>query len=189
MSVYRELDHMIGHRTQFAFKGKREHLATVNRPNIAHPGQQFKIVIPQGSANHVIEPDILKITFDLHLASTDKARTVVNNVGRILVKKVLMLGAKDIDVINNSYIYDACKDPNLSAKEHEEKLPLGFDFFKHLIYPYDFEEDLLVTIELNSAKVVILCMGDTNAICKISDIILEYDAIFDDPYAKNKRGV
>ena len=30
---------------------------------------------------------------------------------------------------------------------------------------------------------MILCAGDTNAIYKISDIILEYDAIFDDSYA------
>ena len=30
---------------------------------------------------------------------------------------------------------------------------------------------------------MILCTGDTNALYKISDIILEYDAIFDNPYA------
>ena len=34
MSVYRELDSMVEHRTQFAFKGKREHVAMVNIPNI-----------------------------------------------------------------------------------------------------------------------------------------------------------
>ena len=34
---------------------------------------------------------------------------------------------------------------------------------------------------------MILCTGDTNAIYKISDIILEYDAIFDDPYATSIR--
>ena len=42
---------------------------------------------------------------------------------------------------------------------------------------------MAITIELNSAKEVILCTGDTNAIYKIPDTILEYDAIFDDPYA------
>ena len=87
MSVYGELDPMVEHRTQFAFKGKREHFATVNTPNIAYPGQQFKIIIPQGSADHVIVPDTIKITFDLEIKSTDKARSVVNNVGRKLVKK------------------------------------------------------------------------------------------------------
>ena len=47
MSVYRELDPMIEHRTQCAFKGKREHIATVSTPNIAYPDQHFKIIIPQ----------------------------------------------------------------------------------------------------------------------------------------------
>ena len=35
MSVYGELDPMIEHRTQFAFKGKRKHVTKVNMPNIA----------------------------------------------------------------------------------------------------------------------------------------------------------
>ena len=75
----------IKHRTQFAFK--REHIATVNTPNIAYLGQHFKIIIPQGSADHVIVPDTVKITFDLDITSTDKTRSIVNNVGRTLVKK------------------------------------------------------------------------------------------------------
>ena len=78
---------MIKHRTQFAFKGKREHIATVNTPNIAYLGQHFKIIIPQGSADHVIVPDTVKITFDLDITSTDKTRSIANNVGRTLVKK------------------------------------------------------------------------------------------------------
>ena len=55
MSVYGELDPMIEHTTKFAFKGKREHIATVNIPNMAYPGQQFQfqIVIPQGSSDHM----------------------------------------------------------------------------------------------------------------------------------------
>ena len=79
---------MIEHRTQFAFKDKREHIAMVNTPNIAYSGQNFKIIIPQGSADHVIVPYILKITFDLELTSTDKARTVVNKIGITVVKKI-----------------------------------------------------------------------------------------------------
>ena len=62
-------------------------------------------------------------------------------------------------------------------------IPLNFDFFKHPIYPYGLKEDLIVRPELNSAEKVILCTGDTNATYKLSDISLEYDAIFDEPYA------
>ena len=50
----------------------------------------------------------------------------MNNVGKALVKKkVLMLGSKDIDKINNSDIYDTYKDLYLSEKECEEKLLQG----------------------------------------------------------------
>ena len=50
----------------------------------------------------------------------------MNNVGRALVKKkVLMLGSKDTDTINNSDIYDTYKDLYLSEKEREEKLLQG----------------------------------------------------------------
>ena len=41
MSVYGELDPMVEHRTQLAFKDKREHTATVNTPNTTYPGQHL----------------------------------------------------------------------------------------------------------------------------------------------------
>ena len=50
----------------------------------------------------------------------------MNNVGRTLVKKkVLMLGSKDTDTINNSDIYDMYKDLYLSEKKREERLLQG----------------------------------------------------------------
>ena len=56
-------------------------------PNIAYPNQHIDIEIPHGSRDHVIIPDTVKITFNLDIESTDKARSVVNNVGMTLVKK------------------------------------------------------------------------------------------------------
>ena len=78
---------MVEHRTQFAFKGKREHIAKVNMLNIAHPNQHIDIEIPHGSRGHIIVPDTVKITFNLDIKSTDKTRSIVNNVSRTLVKK------------------------------------------------------------------------------------------------------
>ena len=115
MSVYGELDPIVEHRTQFAFKGKREHMAKVNMPNIAYPNQNNNAEIWHGSRDHVIVPETVKITFKLDIELTDKTRSIVNNVGRALVrKKVLMLGSKD--TINNSDIYDTYKDLWLSKK-------------------------------------------------------------------------
>ena len=123
MSVYRELDLMVEHRTQFAFKGKREHMAKANMPNIAYLNQHIDIKIPHGSKDYVIIPDTVKITFNLDNESTDKTRSIVNNVGRAFVKKkLLMLGSNDIDTINNSDIYDTYKDIYLTKNEREEKL-------------------------------------------------------------------
>ena len=198
-----------------------------NTPNILYPSQHIDIEIPKGSRDHVIVPDTLKITFNLQIESTDKTRSVVNNVGRALVKKTeLILGSTEIDTINNSDIYDTYKDLFLSKKEREERLlqdiqpanglkarvgakktngtaltlttqenaikktldkrfaiPLDFDFFKHPVYPYGLEQCLFIRIELNSAKNVLLCTGDTNATYKLSDISLEYNVILDGLYA------
>ena len=67
MSVYRESDPMIEHRTQFAFSGKREHIAKVNIPKMAYPGQYIDIEIPHGSIDHVTVPNTIKITFKFAL--------------------------------------------------------------------------------------------------------------------------
>ena len=123
MIVYGELDPMVEHRTQFAFKSTREHIAKVNQPNIANPNQHIDIEITHGSRDHVIAPDTVEITLNLDIESTDKARIVVNHESSALVKKmVLMLGSKDTDTINNSDIYYTYKDLYLSEKEREEKL-------------------------------------------------------------------
>ena len=84
MSVYGELNPMVEHMTQFDFKGTREHIVKVNMPNIAYPNQHIDIEIPHGSRDHVIIPNTIKINLD---TTSDKARSVVNNVGRTLVKK------------------------------------------------------------------------------------------------------
>ena len=227
MSIYGELNPEPDHRIQFAFKGKREHIVKVNIPDIGYPNQHIDVEIRAGSRDQVIVPDTLKITFNLEVESKDKTRSVVNNVGRALVKKkVLMLGSKEIDKVDQSYIYDTYKGLYLSKQVREEKLlqgiqsakglkarvgatkedgsaltltkeenaikktvsnrfpiPLDFDFFKHPTYPYGLREDLIARLELNSAEKILLASGDTAATYKISDIALEYDAIFDLDYA------
>ena len=62
-------------------------------------------------------------------------------------------------------------------------VPLDFDLFRYPVYLYGLKEKLIVRLELNSSEKVILCTGDTSAKYKLSDISLEYDAIFDKPYA------
>ena len=129
----------------------------VNVLNIAHPSQHIDIEITHGSKDHVIIPNTVKITFDLDITSTDKASSVVNNVGRALVKKkVLILGSKDIDTINNSDIYDTDKDLYLSEKEREEKLLQGIQSASGLKAQFGLKKadgmSLTVMIQENTIK-------------------------------------
>lgn len=92
---------MSEHRIQF-FKGKREQKPKVNMPNIAYSNQHIDIEISHGSRYHAIVPDTIKITFNLDIESTYKTCGNINNVDTTLVKeKVLMLGSKKTDTINN----------------------------------------------------------------------------------------
>ena len=78
MSVYGELDPMVEHRTQFAFKGKREHIAKVSMPNITYSNQHTDNDIPHGSRDHVIIPVPSKLSLILIL--NQKKRHVVLSI-------------------------------------------------------------------------------------------------------------
>ena len=67
-----------------------------------------------------------KLRSVLILNSQIKDLASIKNVVRVLVKKkVLMLGSKEMDTINNADIYGTYKDLYFSEKESEEKLLQG----------------------------------------------------------------
>ena len=78
---------------------------------------------------------------------------------------------------------------NVIKKTYNKRfaIPLDFDFFRHPVHPYELKENSIVRLELNSAEKIILCTVDTNATYKFSNILLEYDAIFDEPYCYRHR--
>ena len=128
MGIYGELDPIPENRTQFNFKGKGEHIGKINIPNMAYPNQHINIdiEIPLDWRDRVILPNFVKITFHLDIGSTHKTSSIIINVNCILgKKKVLMLGSKQTEAINNADIYDTYKDPLLSEKERKEKLLQG----------------------------------------------------------------
>ena len=87
MSTYGELDPIVKNRIEFGFTAKSEYISSANMPTIAYPDQHINITLRYGSADNVIVPDTVKIKFNLDTESTDKTRSIVNNVSRALVKK------------------------------------------------------------------------------------------------------
>ena len=67
--------------------------------------------------DHAIISCKLKLTFNLDIVSiNNKMRSIVNNLGRALVKKrALTLGSKDINIIDNTTVFDNYKG-NLEQK-------------------------------------------------------------------------
>ena len=60
---------------------------------------------------------------------------------------------------------------------------LDFDIFRHPVYPYGLKENLIVRLELNSSEKVFYALEILQqATYKLSDILLEYDTIFDKAY-------
>ena len=76
---------------------------------MTYPNQHIDIKIPHGSRDHAIVLGTVKNRYNFDIVPIDKTRSIIKNVDRALVKKkVLMLGSKDIDTVNNADIYDTC---------------------------------------------------------------------------------
>lgn len=59
----------------------------------------------------------MKITFNLDIEQIRKTQSIVNKVGKAILKKiVLMLGLNQINTISKTDFYDNCKDFDLSEK-------------------------------------------------------------------------
>ena len=117
---------------------------------------------------------------DLYLSEEERKKKLPQGMQSTNDLKV-RLGAKKAD----GTALTVATQGNAIKKAFDKRfaIPLDFDFFKHPLYPYGRKEDLIVRLELNYAEKEILCTGDTNATYKLSDISLEYDAIFAEPYA------
>ena len=71
----------------------------------------MKTELPNDLRDLVIVTDTIKVSFNLHIESTDKRGSNFKSEGSALAKrKVLMLCSKEIDRINNLYIYETLKE-------------------------------------------------------------------------------
>ena len=117
---------------------------------------------------------------DLYLSEKEREKTLLQGIQSANGLKA-RIGAKKAD----STALAVTTQENTIKKTLDKRftIPLDFDFFKHSLYLYGLKEDLIVMLELNSAEKAILCTGDTNATYKLSDTSLEYNEIFEEPYA------
>ena len=122
MEVGDKLNPQRSYRKGFALKGNRVHIIKTNNPSTIGPDELLTMRFPDLKENQVIIPGTTKLTFNISLAGTDVNRTLVENLGRNIIRKlVVKLEGNEIISIDNYNIlysyYDCwkCKTERLNA--------------------------------------------------------------------------
>ena len=90
MEVGDKLNPQRSYRKGFALKGLRQHIIKTNNPSTIGPGELLTVRFPDLKKNQVIIPSTTKLTFNITLAGTDVNRTLVKNLGRNIIRKLVV---------------------------------------------------------------------------------------------------
>ena len=110
MEVGDKLNPQRSYRKGFALKGLRQHIIKTNNPSTIGPDELLTVRFPDLKENQVIIPGTTKLTFNITLAGTDVNRTLVGNLGRNIIKKLVVklegneiISIDDCDILYSFY--------------------------------------------------------------------------------------
>ena len=122
MEVGDKLNPQRSYRKGFALKGLHQHIIKTNNPSTISPDELLTVRFPNLKENHVIIPSTTKLTFNMSLAGTDVNRTLVGNLGRNIIRKLIVklkgneiIGIDDYDILYSYYDCWKCKTKRLNA--------------------------------------------------------------------------
>ena len=102
MEVGDKLNPQRSYRKGFALKGLRQHIIKTNNPSTTGPGELLTVRFADLKENQVIISSTTKLTFNITLAGTDVNRTLMENLGRNIIRKlVVKLEGNEIISIDN----------------------------------------------------------------------------------------
>ena len=90
MEVGDKLDPQRSYRKGFAFKGLCQHIIKTNKPSTIGPDELLTVCFPDLKENQVIIPSTMKLTFNISLMGMDVNRTLVGNLGRNIIRKLIV---------------------------------------------------------------------------------------------------
>ena len=110
MEVGDKLNPQRSYRKVFALKGLRQHIIKTNIPSTIRLGELLTVRFPDLKENQVIIPSTTKLTFNITLVGTDVNRTLVENLGRNIIRKLVVklegneiISIDDYDVLYSYY--------------------------------------------------------------------------------------
>ena len=122
MEVGDKLNPQRSYRKGFAPKGLRQHIIKTNNPSTIGPDELLTVRFSNLKENQLIIPSTTKLTFNISLAGTDVNRTLVKNLGRNIVRKLVVklegneiISIDDYDVLYSYNDCWKCKTERLNA--------------------------------------------------------------------------
>ena len=110
MEVGDKLNPQRSYRKGFAVKGIRQHIIKTNNPSTIGPDELLTVRFPDLKENQVIIPSTMKLTFNISLVGTDVNRTLVKNLGRNIIRKLVVklegneiISTDDYDILYSYY--------------------------------------------------------------------------------------
>ena len=110
MEVGDKLNPQRSYRKGFALKGLRQHIIKTNNLSTIGPGELLTVRFPNLKENQVIFPSTTKLTFNITLVGTDVNRTLVGNLGRNIIRKLIVklegnekISIDDYDILYSYY--------------------------------------------------------------------------------------
>ena len=102
MEVGDRLNPQRSYRKSFALKGIRQHITKTNNPSTIGSDELLTVRFPNLKKYPVTIPGTTKLTFNITLAGTDVNRTLVGNLGRNIIRKlVVKLEGNEIIIIDD----------------------------------------------------------------------------------------
>ena len=98
-------------RQPLGVKGMRQRSCVVtNNPSTIDQNQKLTVRFPSLGANDVIVPGTAFLSINIKLTSTDVNRTIVQNIGRAIVKKtaIKIAGQQIISIDDSDVFYSYC---------------------------------------------------------------------------------
>ena len=122
MEVGDRLNPKRSYRKGFALKGLHQHIIKTNNPSTIGPGELLTVKFLDLKENQVISLGTTKLTFNITLVGTDVNRTVVGNLGRNIIRKLVaklegneIISIDDYDVLYSFYDCWKCQTERLNA--------------------------------------------------------------------------
>ena len=110
MEVGDRLNPERSYRKGFALKGLHQHIIKTNNPSTIGTGELLTVRFPDLKENQVSIPGTTKLTFNITLAGTDVNRTLVENLGRNIIRKLIVKleGNEIISIDDYDILYSSC---------------------------------------------------------------------------------